>query len=678
METMIAVITGLIVILIPTLFDSVTYDPFDLIKNVAFRILVGIMFVVVALWLLVSKTRRVRFHPALYALILFLGVAACATIMSVEPWVSVWGKYRRYEGLVAFTAYALFLFLMIQNFSNRLSIEWVARVALWTGGVVSIYGIAQYLGYDFFAWSALPFEQRRSFASLGNPALLAGYLVTVLPLGLSMTIFSRKAYEIALNVMSTILIFVCLITTFNRTSWLAAGLTLCVLAGAVIYFWRRGAVKHEAVQNLVIVVGALFIFFVAVAITSVVTKSTLTVTERIKEISVLSGSFQHRLEIWGAGFRMIAERPLLGMGPDTFRSTSRMYQGPKYGHIAPDIVADNAHNYEIQIASGTGMLGFLFFATLVIYIFFEGWRLVFSRSFDENGRAHLESTSRYAGIGVNLGLFTSFIAYLFQLLTSVSIIGSTVMWWFVFGLILAQSPSLREIEARKKATTVGVGRVVFALIAVIVFVFACYSGYRLFAADNMYFMGKGMTENPAFLSQGEVFLRRAIELNPWQWEYAADLARGYYRKFNQTGNPDDLERAIMYAEYTHRVESHEADIRALLVQLYLAKSDFDSTYLDRAFAVATRMVQDMPYHYVSRLSLGIVALRRGDLELARRELGKAVELNPTSAIAFAYLGETVQLLGDHALAQIYYKRAIDLDPSMAARFTTQPSGTTTQ
>ena len=678
METMIAVITALIVVLIPALFDSVTYDPFDLIKNVAFRILVGIMCVGVAFWLLGSKTRRVRFHPALYAVILFLVVAACATIVSVEPWVSVWGKYRRYEGLVAFTAYALFLFLMIQNFSNRLSIEWVARIALWAGGIISIYGIAQYLGYDFYAWSALPFEQRRSFASLGNPALLAGYLVTVLPLGLSMTIFSRKAYEIALNAMSTILVFVCLITTFNRTSWLAAGLTLIVLAGAVIYFWRRGAVKREAVQNLIIVVGALLVFFVAVAITSAVTKSTLTVTERIKEISVLSGSFQHRLEIWGAGFRMIAERPLLGMGPDTFRSTSRMYQGPNYGHIAPDIVADNAHNYEIQIASGTGMLGFLFFATLVVYIFLEGWRLVFAGSFDENGRAHLESTAHVVDIGVNLGLLTSFIAYLFQLLTSVSIIGSTVMWWFVFGLILAQSPSLREIGARRKTASVGAGRVAFALIAVVVFVFACYSGYRLFAADNLYFQGKGMTENPAFLSQGEVLLRRAIELNPWQWEYPGDLARGYYRKFIQTGNQEDLDRAITYAEYTHRVESHEADIRALLVQLYLAKSDFDKRYLDSAFVVATKMVQDMPYHYVSHLSLGIVAMKRADFELARRELEKAVELNPTSAIAFAYLGEVAQALGDKAQAQIYYKKAIDLDPSMAARFTTQPSGTTTQ
>lgn len=650
-------------IAVPLLFDTFTFDPFDLIKNAVFRIIVSLMVLCFLAYLAFADRPAVSFHPAFYPLFLFVLTAGIATVFSVEPWLSFWGKYRRYEGLVSFLTYAVFLFIAVNVFKNKKHIELAAKISLATGAVISVYGIMQYLGIDFFRWGSLPFEVNRSFATLGNPALLAGYLVTILPLGLGLTVFSRNRFTLLFASGSTVVVFVCLITTFNRTSWIAAALAILALAVSVVVLWRRGAVDRETVNNLVIITVAIVVFFVALAVQSAVSGKQITVIERLKEINVLTGSFQHRLEIWGAGFRMVAERPLFGLGPDTYRSTSRMYQGPGYGLIAPDIVADNAHNYEIQIASGTGMIGFFFFAALVIYIFFEGARVLFVSSIKDRG-VHYDSTEDLAGIGVNLGLFISFLAYFFQLLTSVSIIGSTVMWWFVFAGILSQSPVLREKPAVLKSETskyvlVGLGLVAFVATSVV--------HVNQLRADYYYFKGRAFAGHPAYLSTGEQYIRKAIELNPHRWEYPMEIARGYYSAYNATGNQAYLDRAIQYARYAQQIDSHEADIKALLVQAYILKSREDPAYLEDALLVATEMYEMMPYHYVAPLSLGTVQYYRKEYERAAEYLKKAAELNPRSAVAFYYLGLTYRAMGDETQATIYFEQAVKLNPALKER-----------
>ncbi len=657
------------VILIPIAFGTFTYDPFDLIKNVIFRILVSLTLLVFVTWIAFSKSKKVNFHPVVYLLIIFLVGASISTYSGVEPWLSFWGKYRRYEGLVAFLAYGTFLFMLLQNFSDKRKIELVAKIALWTGAVISLYGVAQYLGFDFLPWGALPFEERRSFASLGNPALLAGYLVTILPIGIALSIFSRKTYEIVLNSTSTILVFICLIATFNRTSWLATLLALIFMAGSIIYFWKRGAVHREAIQNLLIIIGALVLFFIAFAIQSKFARSPITVSERIKEITVFTGSFQHRLEIWGAGARMVADRPFFGLGPDSFRATSRMYQGPNYGHIAPDVVADNAHNYELQISSGTGMFGFLWFAAIVCYVLFEGFILTFRRSFNKSGTAHLESTKEFTNIGTNLGIYTSFLAYLFQLTTSVSIIGSTIMWWLAFGLILCQSESLKTLNFPLRRKIFETSKWIAISLAGFLLLVASFYNVKLIVADNHYYKGRGYLQFSPYITDGEIEVRKAMETNPWFFEYPLEIARAYYRSYLSHKNPDDIERAIAYAEVAHEIDKHEADTRSLLVQVYVLKAKYDPEAYEKAKYVALNMVKDMPYHYVSHLSLGTVYFQLKKYSLAEEEFIKAIELNPNSAICYAFLGEINMEKGNIDMAQQYFNKAIELNPDLKGSLT---------
>ncbi|MCX7831899.1 MAG: O-antigen ligase family protein [Actinobacteria bacterium] len=649
------------IFLIPIIFVTFIYDPFDLMKNVVFRIIVSFMLLFYILDIYLGKKKEIFFHPAAYLMIAFVLWTAYATTDSVVFWTSVWGKYRRFEGLVAFITYLVFLLIAIDVFSrDRRRIETAVKVSLFSAILVSTYGILQYLGYDILKWGSLPFEERRSFATLGNPALLAGYLVAVFPLAFAYSIFTKNLISFSFGVISTLLTFTCLITAFNRTSWLAAALSIFCM---VIFIWflaRKRAVGTWNVRNMAIIVLILVSVFIALSIHSQMQKTPLTVVKRIEQMTEFGGSFAHRLEIWKAGLRMIYKEPFNGLGPDTFRSTSRIYQGEKYGHIAADIVADNAHNYEIHIAAGTGVIGLLFFLSFLIYVFFEAVRIIYQKSFSENGKAHIFSTKDLASLGVNLGLLISFLAYLFQMITSVSVIGSTIMWWFAFTGILSQGKALKTLRPSLKQShkvAALVGTVVIVLVAIILNV-------SLVIADHYYLVAKRYTGYPEFLSIQEENIKKAMRFNPWLWDIPGEMARSYYLSYKSTNNVEYLDSALSYALLAESIDKNEADIKSLLIQIYLEKGLYDKGSFLEAEVVASEMAKMMPHHYVSWLLLGEVYYFNQKFEKAIEALENAIRNNPYSAQSYYVASLCYRSLGDNQKAAEFLEKARKLDPNI--------------
>lgn len=651
----------LVIFVVPVIFVTFTYDPFDLIKNVVFRIIVSLMLFFYILDIYLGKKRDIFFHPAAYLMVVFVLWSTYATADSVVFWTSVWGKYRRFEGLVAFITYLLFLIMAIDVFSrDKRRIETAVKVSLLSGIIVSTYGILQYLGFDILMWGSLPFEERRSFSTLGNPALLAGYLVTVFPLAFAYSIFTKKLLSLIFGIISTLLTFTCLITAFNRTSWLAAALSIICM---VIFIWflaRKRAVETWNLRNMAIIVLILVSVFVALTIHSQMQKTPLTVLKRIEQMTEFGGSFAHRLEIWKAGLRMINKEPFNGLGPDTFRSTSRIFQGEKYGHIAADIVADNAHNYEIHIAAGTGIIGLTFFLAFLTYVFFEALRIIYQKGFDEDGKAHIFSNENLASLGVNLGLIVSFLAYLFQMITSVSIIGSTIMWWFAFAGILSQGKALKTLKLSLKHSH----KVAALVVTVVIVLVAIILNVSLVIADHYYFIAKRYTGFPGYLSIQEEYIKKAMKFNPWLWDIPAEMARSYYLSYKSTNNLEYLDSALNYALLAESIDKNEADIKSLLIQIYLDKGMYDEGSLIEAELVASEMARMMPHHYVSWLLLGEVYFFNQNFEKAIEALEKAIRNNPYSAQSYYVASLCYRNLGDNKKAAEFLEKAKKLDPNI--------------
>jgi O-antigen ligase len=107
------------------------------------------------------------------------------------------------------------------------------------------------------------------------------------------------------------------------------------------------------------------------------------VTERVRSVVNLEDrTLRDRVAMWRAGLSMIAEHPLLGVGPGEVRTWYQHYRRPEAvrqstGHL---------HNSPIQVAAERGLPAFAVWVWLWVVFFREGWRLL--------GRAEREPSWR--------------------------------------------------------------------------------------------------------------------------------------------------------------------------------------------------------------------------------------------------------------------------------------------
>lgn len=191
-----SLIVGLLiaaVVAIPLFFDIRLYSVFDLSKVMALYVLTIAILVVwsIALALKTPALRLGLTHTAIDTPILaYIFIFIISSIISINPIMSLFGTYKRFEGLTATLCYILIFYTTV-NFITTQKRLYLLVISIVAGAAVSsVYGIAQHLGFDFFKWSS--FEARRVFSTFGNPVFFSAYLVMTLPLAVVL-FFSRSS-----------------------------------------------------------------------------------------------------------------------------------------------------------------------------------------------------------------------------------------------------------------------------------------------------------------------------------------------------------------------------------------------------------------------------------------------------------------------------------------------------
>ncbi len=187
----------LIVIIIPTFFWLPLYDTFDLGK---LTILYSLSLIILGLWIIkaiASKEVKLCRTPLDIPILVYLGIQIVATLISVSPTISLFGFYKRYEGLFPITNY-LFLFYVVVNFMNTPKlIARLIKTIIITAVIIAIYGISQHFGHDPFKWSFSARE--RVFGTFGNPVFFSAYLIMIIPLGLALFLSKEAQPALPLN-----------------------------------------------------------------------------------------------------------------------------------------------------------------------------------------------------------------------------------------------------------------------------------------------------------------------------------------------------------------------------------------------------------------------------------------------------------------------------------------------
>ncbi len=277
----------------------------------------------------------------------WLGLYVClmvlATLFSYDPAVSA----QRLSSIFNLTAPVLGLMLI----RTELEARRIVKVIVVLGLLLSIAGLVQFsLGQDDLG--------NRIRGSLSHYMTFAGVLLLSDCLLIAWLIFGRGTKRWwAWLALATINL--ALLGSYTRNAWLG------LLAAVTLLLW----VKKPKLLLAYLPVGALLALFLPAPI-----------LQRVVSIVDLRDTSNYdRLCMATAGLHMIAERPLLGLGPEMVSSRYTIYRHP----TAPRFSVPHLHNSFLDIAAERGLVSLFAFLALI----FSSLRVALRRLKAEGGPA---------------------------------------------------------------------------------------------------------------------------------------------------------------------------------------------------------------------------------------------------------------------------------------------------
>ncbi len=199
-EQIIVAILLAVIVGVPLILDVRIYSVFDLSKITLLYLLVFSAIIVFCIKQMIARD-RFNNNPLMLPLGCLLAVSFFATIFSINPLASLLGGYKRYDGLASLIIY-LCLFFLITQYVKKEMIGLFINTIIITACIMSVYGILQYYGIDYFQWSTN--YGGRIFGTIGHPGFFSAYLIMVLPLVYYQIIKGRWYFIIALILILTV------------------------------------------------------------------------------------------------------------------------------------------------------------------------------------------------------------------------------------------------------------------------------------------------------------------------------------------------------------------------------------------------------------------------------------------------------------------------------------------
>lgn len=282
--------------------------------------------------------------------------------------------------------------------------------------------------------------------------------------------------------LATALIAVGIICTGSRAAWFAAMAVLGVYAVGLKQFKLLEA-PDWATRNFgrLVAVAGLALILALASLTIYATSNDVRPTQRRSYLDSLAFTFnlrapaddrlKGRLELWRAAGRMIAARPLAGIGIGRYYKDVSAYTDSE-SLIAPQ---ENTHNYFLQVGAELGLAGLVSFAALLAVVVSSGLRVargpaLKGAELDDSGERSwlLSEEIRRLALAATAGV----LAFALTQLTGHSLLireGQLTFWPLAAMLLLLARPPEGSIEG-DRAVRHGLWTKRLALAALIVIV----------------------------------------------------------------------------------------------------------------------------------------------------------------------------------------------------------------
>lgn len=448
----------------PIIVDIGAIKPFDIIKSTAV-VFLGSLALGVWLAAVIAKRMQIHHHPMALLAVAFLIANLVSTSLSPTPWISVFGWYGRYGGLVTLVVLVAFFHVVASAYAARR--HRVPELVFALGGgalAVSAYIWIQRLGLDPIDWTR-PGEGaiQPFFGTMGNANFAGGFLALTSPwlyLAYTRSRTRRQRYLLAAAASAQL-----------GALWFTGArngiIGLAAVAGVLLF-------AHRKAVPLVLKAGAVVLALSAVTLAVIVIwhPGSDQTPRALRRVDILrSETLEVRWHWWVAGARMFADRPITGWGPDTFVTKYHSFADQRTGAIPEGETADKPHNVYVEHAAHTGLVGLIPFVGLLAL----GLRQALSRARSSNER------ERHTAIA----LAAMLAGYSGQAFFSIDVAPIGLALWVVLGAIAAL-----DISARKVAEPVPHRRKLSArtsaLAGTTLLVFSTLAGFstRAIAADH--------------------------------------------------------------------------------------------------------------------------------------------------------------------------------------------------
>lgn len=418
-----------LVAIVPLIMWRSTSELFELNKMWAVW---GTSLFILALW--VSKmflTKKIIFKrtPLDIPIALFLFSQLISTLFSMDPYVSFWGYYSRFNG--GFLSILSYIFLYYAFAANLLDEQrrntFKVITAMFIGGtIVALWGFPSHFGYDptclmfrgtldVSCWTEAFQPKVRIFSTLGQPNWLAAYLAILIPLGIAFLLnqlsskeksktqskFSLLNFQLskqsiilsALYLILTIIFYIDLTWTDSQSGFLGLwiGLVVFILTLGFLTFKSK---KIKIWKNKLIVTGAIISVFLLLSVmlgTPVERLRQFTfptsspVEEQAQDSSLDqpeqpalpalefggTDSSKIRLIVWQGAIDIFKENPIIGSGVETFAYAYYKHRPAEHNLTSEwDYLYNKAHNEYLNYLATTGIFG------LGTYLLFIGWVII--------------------------------------------------------------------------------------------------------------------------------------------------------------------------------------------------------------------------------------------------------------------------------------------------------------
>ncbi len=629
--------------LVALLFVRSIGDGFDLTKATVLWVSAPL----IASLLLAEK--RVRLPPSV---VFGLGVLVFALLVSsassYRPWQSLYGQYQRNTGLLTFLA-CFVLFIVMASESSDKRITRVAASMSVAAVLAGGYGVLQAVGVDPWDWLT-PGQDRAVFGTLGNSNTTSGFVSSALPLLMGLWIATNRRFDriflgplavfaaasvgvlgafqgVVAGVVGMVLVVLLLVSTSRSRTVSLIGIANCVLC-AIALFGVDNGIKTLLMCGVALFVNTLLVLekpspnvsfvawvratrrrLIAVALGCVVaaTGASLLLGGRVTQ--QVSEGMRERKFFYQAAWKIFSHHPILGTGLETFGLQFTRYRSATHATIYENNRSSSAHSVPIGMFANGGLLLGIAYLAFIVTIFVLVVR-----------NRHRWRSNVWAG-----AVIAAWVATQVQSLVSVEHVALFVQQFVLAGAVVALVSERRSERPRNRTGRPTVAIVLAGGIVSILLAIPLTRPIRADSAGLWSLRYTAIGDAQKALEKG----REAASLAPWNTQQRTRYAQALYNSRDPSISAIAVEVAdeVDYTppfgiEAAYRVaESGQIDLSLRMAELSLSRDPYAITLRDQ--------VADL------YLQVGQIQASQGSQDLARANLQRAIDLEPSPSISAA-------------------------------------------